>query len=61
MIKRFIWGINPKALSPIADESEGPDRGFIFQIQARRARVYTVLDQALESLCIIKIDSTERR
>ena len=29
MMKMFIWGINPKAVSPIADRSEGPARGFI--------------------------------
>ena len=29
MMKMFIWGINPKAFSPIADSSEGPARGFI--------------------------------
>ena len=55
MMEMFIWGINPKAFSPIADRSEGPARGSILY---KQKPVYTVSDQALERLCIIKIDNT---
>ena len=60
----FIWGINPTAFGPIVNRSEDPARGFVLYKHESVGRVcilYTISDQTLEGICVIKVESAKCR
>ena len=55
-----IWDINLTMFGSIVDRYGGPAKGlYNVKTQARKTSVYAISDQALQGVCIVKIDSTK--